>query len=154
ASPRGARAVVVWDRPLLDERTSTRASANAETAMLVARFVSGGHHVLAFARSRKTAELVAAQTRLRLDSAEAGERPPVAAYRAGYLPDERRRLEAAFSSGGLSAVIATNALELGIDIGTLDAVVLNGFPGTLASMRQQMGRAGRAGRPAAAILVA
>src|SRR4029077_16180641 len=78
----------------------------------------------------------------------------VAAYRAGYLASERRQLELDLSSGRMLGVAATNALALGIDGGGLDAVVLNGFPGTLASMWQQAGRAGRADRRAAAVLVA
>src|SRR4029453_9946092 len=80
--------------------------------------------------------------------------PAIAAYRAGYLATERRQLESQLASGELGGVVATSALELGIDIGSLDAVVLNGFPGTLASMRQQVGRAGRTSRRAAAVLVA
>ena len=80
--------------------------------------------------------------------------PAVAAYRAGYLATERRALEGRLERGELGGVVATSALELGIDIGTLDAVVLNGFPGTLSSMRQQVGRAGRTSRRAAAVLVA
>ena len=86
----------------------------------------------------------------------AGSVPPDAlvAYRGGYLPDTRRRIERGLREGEILGVVATNALELGIDVGGLDAVVLNGFPGTLASLRQQAGRAGRSGRRAAAVLVA
>ena len=114
-----------------------------------------GHQSLAFTRSRKAAELVAAQTRAAVAATDdGGKTPTVASYRAGYLPAERRELEADLSSGALGGIVATSALELGIDIGSLDAVVLNGFPGTLASMRQQTGRAGRTGDGSAAILVA
>jgi DEAD/DEAH box helicase domain-containing protein len=155
ASPRAERVLACWQRPLLDDHTGTRASANAETADLLAEFVAAGHQTLAFTRSRRGAELVAQHARRRL-----GELSPstpataVAAYRAGYLPEERRALERSLANGDLLGVAATNALELGIDVGGLDAVVLNGFPGTLASMWQQAGRAGRAGRRAAAVLVA
>ena len=154
-SPRGARSFAVWQRPLVDSHSGTRSSANAETAYVLARFVRAGHQSLAFTRSRKAAELVAAQTRAAVAATDdGGKTPTVASYRAGYLPAERRELEADLSSGALGGIVATSALELGIDIGSLDAVVLNGFPGTLASMRQQTGRAGRTGDGSAAILVA
>jgi DEAD/DEAH box helicase domain-containing protein len=155
AAPRPERSFAVWQRPLLDHHTGARASANLETAMLLARFVEDGHQTLAFTRSRRSSELVAAQARSMLDEVcAAGTAPEIAAYRAGYLPAERRELEAKLTAGELGGVVATNALELGIDVGALDAVVCNGFPGTLASMRQQMGRAGRGTRRAAAVLVA
>ena len=113
-----------------------------------------GRPTLAFTRSRRGAELVAAQARRRLGAEDPQAADRVAAYRAGYLPEERRELEKRLGNGSLLGVAATNALELGIDVGGLDAVVLNGFPGTLASMRQQSGRAGRTSRRAAAVLVA
>jgi DEAD/DEAH box helicase domain-containing protein len=158
-SPQAERSFAVWQRPLIDARTGTRASANVETAMLLSRFVADGHQTLAFTRSRKGAELVATHARgmlaehRALDSSPS-QSPAVAAYRAGYLADERRELEAQLAGGELGGVVATSALELGIDVGSLDAVVLNGFPGTLSSMRQQVGRAGRTTRRAAAVLVA
>lgn len=155
-SPSSERGFAVWERPLLDEHTGTRASANFETAMLLARFVDEGHQTLAFTRSRKGAELVATQARGVLADARAtgdGSPPAIASYRAGYLASERRELEAQLTARELGGVVATSALELGIDVGTLDAVVLNGFPGTLASMRQQVGRAGRTSRSSAAVLV-
>jgi DEAD/DEAH box helicase domain-containing protein len=153
-SPQSERCFGLWQRPLLDEETGRRSGANAETAMLLSRFVRDNRPTLAFTRSRRGAELVAAQAkrRLQVDNPDAASR--VAAYRAGYLPEERRQLEKRLTDGSLLGVAATNALELGIDVGGLDAVVLNGFPGTLASMRQQAGRAGRTGRRAAAVLVA
>ena len=153
-SPQSERCFGLWQRPLLDEVTGRRSGANAETAELLARFVRDGRPTLAFTRSRRGAELVAAQARRRLQADDPATAGRVAAYRAGYLPEERRELERRLGDGSLLGVAATNALELGIDVGGLDAVVLNGFPGTLASMRQQAGRAGRTSRRAAAVLVA
>jgi DEAD/DEAH box helicase domain-containing protein len=157
-SPQAERRFAVWQRPLVDVHSGTRASANVETALVLSRFVADGHQTLAFTRSRKGAELVAGHARgalaeARSEPGSAGA-PTVAAYRAGYLVRERRDLEARLASGDLGGVVATSALELGIDVGSLDAVVLNGFPGTLASMRQQVGRAGRTHRRAAAVLIA
>jgi DEAD/DEAH box helicase domain-containing protein len=154
ASPRSERVLACWQRPLLDEHSGARGSANVETAELLSRFVRAGHPTLAFTRSRRGAELVAQHARGKLERVEAGLGARVAAYRAGYLASERRAIELELSSGRLLGVAATNALELGIDVGGLDAVVLNGFPGTLASMGQQAGRAGRTDRRAAAVLVA
>jgi DEAD/DEAH box helicase domain-containing protein len=151
-SPRADRVLACWQRPLLDRELGIRASANVETSELLARFVRAGHQTLAITRSRRSAELVAAHARRRL--ADIGDGHRVAAYRSGYLSEERRELERDLASGRLLGVAATNALELGIDVGGLDAIVLNGFPGTLASLWQQAGRAGRTGRGSAAVLVA
>jgi DEAD/DEAH box helicase domain-containing protein len=154
ASPHAERVLACWQRPLLDEHSGARRSANIETASLMTRFVRSGHQTLAFTRSRRGAEVVAQQTRRRLADADPELAAHVAAYRAGYLPEERRRLEKAITSGELRGIAATNALELGIDVGGLDAVILNGFPGTLASLWQQAGRAGRTGQRSAAVLIA
>jgi DEAD/DEAH box helicase domain-containing protein len=153
-SPQSERGFALWQRPLLDATTGARASANVETAELLSRFVAAGHPTLAFTRSRRGAELVAGHARRILGTRAPAAADRVAAYRAGYLPEERRALEQQLTSGALLGVAATNALELGIDVGGLDAVVVNGFPGTLASLRQQSGRAGRSDRRAAAVLVA
>jgi DEAD/DEAH box helicase domain-containing protein len=152
-SPRGERLVALWDRPLLDADKGTRPSANAETGAILARLVGSGLRTIAFSSSRKGAELVAQHARRRLTARSSGLAGAVAAYRGGYLPEERRALESALAKGELLGVSATNALELGIDVAGLDAVILNGFPGTLASFWQQAGRAGRALQPAAAVLV-
>src|SRR5258706_2749340 len=154
ASPRAERVLACWQRPLLDAHSGARASANVEAAELLTRFVRANYQTLAFTRSRRGAEVVAQYARRRLAASAPELVDRVAAYRAGYLPEERRALELDLSSGRLLGIAATNALELGIDIGGLDAVVLNGFPGTLASMWQQAGRAGRTGRRSAAVLVA
>ncbi len=154
-SPQAERTFLCWQRPVVDEHAGTRASANLETADLVARFVSADNQVLAFARTRASAELVASYAQRSVDrSSTGGNGAKVRAYRGGLLARERRELEHALSERQLMGVAATNALELGIDIGGLDAVVLNGFPGTLSSMWQQVGRAGRSGRRSAAVLVA
>lgn len=150
-SPRGPRTVALWQPPLLDEATGARASAHRETAAVAAGLIDAGHTTLAFTRSRRGAELVAADIRRRLPRALARR---VRSYRGGYLPEERRSIEEELFTGQLAGIVATSALELGIDVGGLDAVVLDGFPGTIASFWQQAGRAGRRGRDAAAVLVA
>lgn len=153
-SPQTERGFALWQRPLLDATSGKRASAAVETAEILSRFVVAGNPTLAFTRSRRGAELVANHARRIVGARRPGLEDHVAAYRAGYLADERRELERRLTSGELLGVAATNALELGIDVGGLDAIVLNGFPGTLASLRQQVGRAGRTDRRAAAVLVA
>jgi DEAD/DEAH box helicase domain-containing protein len=150
-SPRGERLVAVWNPPPLDVVTGARASPNGETAGLVAELVRSGQKTIAFCRSRRATEIVAADVRRRLPRAV---RRRIAPYRGGYLAEERRAIEDDLFSGRLDGVVATSALELGIDVGGLDAVVLNGFPGTIASFWQQVGRAGRSGRPSGAVLVA
>jgi DEAD/DEAH box helicase domain-containing protein len=150
-SPRGERLFALWNPPLLDEAAGARASGNAETARLLAGLVATGHRGIAFSRSRKGAELVAAQAKRRLPEEL---RPTVRPYRGGFLAKERREIEADLFAGRLRGVAATTALELGVDVGGLDACVLNGFPGTIASMWQQAGRAGRAQQRSLAVLVA
>jgi DEAD/DEAH box helicase domain-containing protein len=151
ASPRGERLFALWNPPLLDADTGARASTNVEVARLTAAFVDGGWRTVVFCRSRRATEVVAADVRRRVGPEHAG---AIRSYRAGYLASERREIEAELFSGRLRGVVATNALELGIDVGGLDACILNGFPGTIASMWQQAGRAGRDERPSVAVLVA
>jgi DEAD/DEAH box helicase domain-containing protein len=159
ASPRGRRAVGLWEPPLLEEITGengapVRRSAGAETSRILADLVVEGARSLAFVRSRRGAELTALGARRVLASVDPELARQVAAYRAGFLPEERRELEAALLSGALRGVATTNALELGIDVAGLDAVVVAGFPGTRASFWQQAGRAGRSGDDALVLLVA
>ncbi|HEU0087450.1 MAG TPA: DEAD/DEAH box helicase [Pseudonocardiaceae bacterium] len=159
-APRGERTVALWEPPLLDELTGengapVRRSAGAEAARLLADLVVEGARTLVFVRSRRGAELTALSAQRTLSAASAPDLAArIAAYRAGYLPEERRALEAALDSGELLGVAATNALELGVDIAGLDAVVLAGYPGTRASFWQQAGRAGRAGAGALVVFVA
>ena len=132
---------------------SPRRSATTESADLLADLVDSGVQTLAFARSRAGAEALATRAN-RIVTDRGGIRDAVAAYRGGYLAEDRRALERSLRSGTLHGLAATNALELGVDISGLDAVVMAGWPGRRASLWQQAGRAGRAGRPALAILVA
>jgi DEAD/DEAH box helicase domain-containing protein len=141
-------------RPAEEDAAPVRRSALHESADLLADAVSRGVRTLAFVRSRRGAEVVAATARRALDEAVPGLGQQVAAYRAGYLPEERRALERAMHDGALCGLAATNALELGVDLAGLDAVVLCGYPGRLASLWQQAGRAGRAGQEALCVLVA
>ncbi|MGE3619263.1 MAG: DEAD/DEAH box helicase [Acidimicrobiia bacterium] len=149
-APRPARTVAVWQPPVVDPELGTRASSAKEVAGVVSGLVSAGHTTLGFCRSRRATEVVAADVRRRLPRRLARR---VQAYRGGLLAEERREIEAELFSGRLAGVIATNALELGIDVGQLDGVVLNGFPGTISAFRQQVGRAGRAGQDSVAVLV-
>lgn len=162
ASPRAGVTFALWEPPPLPgldaegvvDAAPVRRSALMETADLLADAVTHGVRTLAFVRSRRGAEVVASAARRGLEYAvpELAER--VAAYRGGYLREERRELERALVSGDLLGLAATNALELGIDVAGLDAVLLAGWPGTLASLWQQAGRAGRAGREALCVFVA
>jgi DEAD/DEAH box helicase domain-containing protein len=160
ASPCGERTVALWEPPLLAELTGengapVRRSAGAEAARLLADLVIEGARTVVFVRSRRGAELTAVGAQRALSAVGAGELASrIAAYRAGYLPEERRALETALDSGELLGVASTNALELGVDIAGLDAVVLAGYPGTRASFWQQAGRAGRAGSGALVVFIA
>ncbi|GAA4122284.1 DEAD/DEAH box helicase [Nocardioides fonticola] len=157
-SPRGPLTLGLWEPPFTEHHgengAPVRRSANAEAADLLTDAVLDGARALAFVRSRRAAEQVAATTAdilAEVDPALAGR---IAAYRGGYLPEERREIEAALRSGRLRALATTSALELGIDVHGLDTVVLAGFPGTRAALWQRIGRAGRDGASATAVLVA
>ena len=159
-SPRGPLAFALWEPPLTDARGEAgarlRRTATAQAADLLARLVGENVPTLAFIRSRRGAEAVALAARRSLrttESAGPGE-SKVAAYRSGYLPEDRRNLEAALSDGRLIGLATTTALELGVNITGLDAVLIAGWPGTWASLWQQAGRAGRSGQSAAAVLIA
>ena len=159
ASPRGGAEFALWEPPLVEDHrrsgaTPVRRSATAETGDLLADLVVQGARTLAFVRSRRGAESVALGARRSLAEVAPELVHRVAAYRGGYLPEDRRRLEADLQSGALLGVAATNALELGVDVAGLDAVLLTGWPGTVASVWQQAGRAGRSGQSALAVFVA
>jgi DEAD/DEAH box helicase domain-containing protein len=143
-APRAERRIAMWNPPLVDERSGTRASALSEAAGLLAQLVEQEVRTICFLKSRRGVELIQRFTRLRLeDSGRADLAERIAPYRAGYTPYQRREIEARLAEGDLLAVVATNALELGIDVGDLDAAICVTFPGTVASLRQMWGRAGR-----------
>jgi DEAD/DEAH box helicase domain-containing protein len=148
AAPRAERTIALWNPPLTDEVLGLRASALGEASKLMADLVERGLRTLCFAKSRRAAELIHRFTADRL-----GDDSQLSPYRAGYTPQQRREIERRLLEGELLGVSATNALELGIDVGLLDCVISVGFPGTVASLRQQWGRAGRRGH-GLAVLVA
>jgi DEAD/DEAH box helicase domain-containing protein len=150
-SPAGEKLFALLNPPVIDEDSGARRSALTEASWLIARLAEGGVKSIGFTRSRRAAELLAEFTRRELDP-ELKRR--VKSYRAGYLAEDRRELERQLANDELIAIAATNALELGIDIGSLDAAVLVGYPGTRASMWQQAGRAGRRSDGSLAVLVA
>ena len=142
-SPAAARRIAMWNPPLLDEALGTRASPLAEAGELVSGLVQQGARTICFMKSRKAVEVISRHVTERLRDEAPGLAERVAPYRAGYTAAQRRELERRLVEGELLAVVATDALELGIDIGSLDAAVCVTFPGTVASLRQMWGRAGR-----------
>src|SRR6201997_3329607 len=158
-SPQGARTVALWEPALRADLTGengapVRRSAGSEAARVMADLMAEGARTLTFVRSRRGAELTALATRARLEDIAPELTEKVASYRAGYLPEDRSALERALVDGQLRGLATTNALELGVDIAGLDAVVLAGFPGTVTSFWQQAGRSGRRGQGALVLLVA
>ena len=152
ASPRGRKLFALWNPPVIDDETGARRSALTEASWAMAGLVDLGARTIGFTRSRRAAELLAEFTRRGLSDPRM--RTGVKSYRAGYLAEDRRAIERQLANGELLAVASTSALELGMDIGSLDAAVLTGYPGTRASMWQQAGRAGRREAESLAILVA
>jgi DEAD/DEAH box helicase domain-containing protein len=150
AAPRSERTVLLWNPELVDPELGLRASALGDASRLMADLVSRGLRTICFAKSRRAAELIHKFTSERVDAETARRLAP---YRAGYTPAQRRGIERRLVEGELLGVSATDALELGIDIGLLDCAISVGFPGTVASLRQQWGRAGRRGH-GLAVLVA
>ncbi len=145
-SPQPEKAIVFWNPPLLDAALGQRASALAESSYVIAEAVLRGLRVIGFAPTRKAAELIYTYTRRRLEDRDGDAAERVSPYRAGYTPQQRRDIERRLFDHELDAVVATNALELGIDVGSLDLSLVMGFPGTVTSLRQRWGRAGRQGQ--------
>jgi DEAD/DEAH box helicase domain-containing protein len=158
ASPRGELVFALWEPPLTElhgeKGAPVRRTATAETGDLLTDLVVQGVRTVAFVRSRRGAELISVIAQERLAEVDRSLPGRVAAYRGGYLPEERRALERALHTGELLGLAATTALELGVDVSGLDCVLIAGYPGTRASLWQQAGRAGRTGQGALAVLVA
>jgi DEAD/DEAH box helicase domain-containing protein len=150
AAPRAERTIALWNPELLDAELGIRASSLGDASRIMAELVQRDLRTICFAKSRKAAELIHRMTADRVSPATAKRLAP---YRAGYTPQQRRDIERRLVEGELLGVAATDALELGIDIGLLDCAISVGFPGTIASLRQQWGRAGRRGH-GLAVLVA
>jgi len=142
AAPQASRRVAMWNPPMLDEKLGVRASALYEAAEVFSELILAGARTICFMKSRKGVELILRHATDRLDRDTAAR---IAPYRAGYTPAQRQDIQRRLSRGELLGVVATDALELGIDIGELDAAICVTFPGTVASLKQMWGRAGRRG---------
>ncbi|BCX02740.1 MAG: hypothetical protein KatS3mg053_0678 [Candidatus Roseilinea sp.] len=161
-SPHGERHVIIVNPPLTDPQLGLRRSADFVARDIAARFIAEGLQTICFARSRNTAEILLAYLRDMKSGVGSRESEyptspsprPIQGYRGGYLPEERRAIEQGLREGSVRGVVATNALELGIDIGALDACVMLGYPGSIASFWQQAGRAGRRHGASVAVMVA
>jgi DEAD/DEAH box helicase domain-containing protein len=152
-SPQGAKHLLLWNPPVVNPDLGVRASARSQSARLARAALKLGLKTIVFANSRLEVEVI---TKYLKDAVDADPRKParVLAYRGGYLPTERRDAEGKLRAGSVECVVATSALELGVDIGALDVCILNGYPGTIAAAWQRFGRAGRRQRSAVGILVA
>ena len=152
-APQGAKHLLLWNPPVINPDLGLRASARSQTTRIARSAIKAGLKTIIFANSRLMVEVL---TKYLKDVFDHDPRRParVAAYRGGYLPTERRATEARLRTGSLDCVVATNALELGVDIGALDVCILNGYPGTIAGTWQRLGRAGRRNRTSLGVLVA
>jgi DEAD/DEAH box helicase domain-containing protein len=152
-APRGEKHIILYNPPTIDEKVGIRRSYTLETRRIAGRFIEVGTQTIVFARARLTTEVLLGY--VRDEVAHSGLDPEsVRGYRGGYLPLERRAIEHGLRDGSVRGVVATNALELGVDIGALGAAVLAGYPGTIASTWQQFGRAGRRADVSVGVLVA
>lgn len=152
-APRGEQHVLLWNPPVVNADLGLRASARSQSNRIARIAIRAGLKTLVFAQSRLMVEVL---TKYLKDVFDFDPRKParIRAYRGGYLPTERRTAERAMREGCIDGIVSTSALELGVDIGALDVVVLNGYPGTVAATWQRFGRAGRRQRPSLGVLVA
>jgi DEAD/DEAH box helicase domain-containing protein len=150
-SPHGEKYFTFWNPPVIDEAKTSRRSSNSEAAFLFKELVQKEIRSLVFASTRKLTELIYIYTQEQLPPSL---KDKISPYRAGYLPEDRRRIERQFFEGALLGLVATTALELGINIGDLDATVLTGYPGSIASAWQQAGRSGRSTHSSLSFLIA
>ena len=152
-SPRGPKAFAIWNPPFFGDDRVERKSANVEAARILAELVAHDHQAIAFVRARVVSEIVARYAQEFVTKLSPSRAKLIKSYRGGYLPEERRQIERALFGGELKAVVSTNALELGIDIGSMEAALLVGYPGSIASVWQQAGRAGRGADASLVILL-
>ncbi|MHB8793412.1 MAG: DEAD/DEAH box helicase [Thermoleophilia bacterium] len=150
-APKGERQIVFWNPPLTDEALGIRKSVYSEASALMADLIARRTRTITFTRTRKGTELVYKYASERLEEIEPTLAGSISPYRGGYTPGQRREIEAGLFDGKLMGVVSTSALELGIDVGGIDAVISATFPGTVASLWQQWGRAGRCTRPSLAV---
>ncbi len=151
-APQGAKHLLLWNPPVVNADLGIRASARSQTTRIARLAVRDGLKSILFAQSRLMVEVLTKYLKDNFDK-DPRKPPRVAAYRGGYLPTERRSMEKKLREGSIDCVIATSALELGVDIGALDVCILNGYPGTIAGTWQRLGRAGRRRRTALGVLV-
>ena len=152
-SPNGRKAFTFWNPPFIDNVRSARRSAVTEATFLFTQLVTRDVKTLAFARTRRVAELIHLYSRESFDLTHPGLGQRISPYRGGYLAEDRRRIERGLTDGQLLGVCATNALELGVDIGDLDATILTGYPGSIASAWQQAWRSGRRGDDSLTVMI-
>jgi DEAD/DEAH box helicase domain-containing protein len=152
-APTGDKHLLLWNPPMVNRELGIRASARSQSTRIARLAIKSGLKVLVFAQTRLLVEVI---TKYLKDVFDHDPRLPqrIRGYRGGYLPTERRDVERAMREGRIDGLVGTSALELGVDIGSLDVVVLNGYPGSIAATRQRLGRAGRRGRPSLGVLVA
>ncbi len=153
-APAASRKFYLYNPPYIDQELGIRRSALDETIRLAGFIHRTPAQALIFAHTRRLVELMVTYLRSSAAATEESEKTSIYGYRSGYLPEERRRIEKMLRDGEIKLTVATNALELGINIGGLDVVLISGFPGSISATRQQAGRAGRDGRPALVIMVA
>ena len=152
-SPRAPKQFVLWNPPFVDKAKTARRSPNGEAANLFTEMIRNQVRNITFTKARVVAELILSYARQNLERTDPDLRDKIASYRAGYLPEPRREIAQGLFQGQLIGVTATSALELGVDVGGLDATVSVGYPGTVASMWQQAGRAGRSYNGSMAVLI-
>ncbi len=153
-APSGRRSFLFWNPPFIDQAQEERRSAHVEAASLFTDLVRHGIRNITFARARKSAELILRYAREDFEKSDPHLLTKIRSYRSGYEKEERRDIEQGLFTGKLVGVTATNALELGVDVGGLDATVLTGYPGSISSAWQQAGRAGRSGHSSLSIMLA
>ena len=152
-APTGDKHVLLWNPPVVNPDLGLRASARSQSNRIARIAIKSGLKTLVFAQSRLMVEVLTKYLKDVFDH-DPRKPPRIRAYRGGYLPTERREAERAMRDGRIDGIISTSALELGVDIGSLDVVVLNGYPGTVAATWQRFGRAGRRQQPSLGVLVA